>query len=301
MFTEETRENVSRFALFNHIVKISTSGELGEFQKEMLHEFSRSIRKCDVEQLIRYKAFIVLDNNYLASITYDKFEDTILNPKYDLYHGDYCKFNKRLMIPLSGFDGNVHGFVGYDKPEEKETDVAESDEDDDMRLKNDFLFYLYQSDLVFKKSKYLFITRDEYIEAIKRGYIFIVDGVFDKISVSGINEPCCAVLSSSFSKYHAEYLKFIKNWIVLADNDSAGARLLNKCQGYNKNTVRMSFKDCKDIDEKLMSDKLNKDKFSKALKEIKSTSFLLNVGLDSSNLTNVLNINQIHYLPNIIK
>jgi len=228
--------------------------EHGELQTFMLKEFGRDFRNCKVEKLIEYRAFLIPNNSYLIQM-----EGEISAPQHGLYRSDKCIFNKRLVIPIIGFDGFVHSFIGYDNGNA----VSE------IKDKLSHIYYIYQSREVFNKDRYMLITPEEYREAIELDYICLTDGVFDKITVSETGTPCASLLSSRLTKYHINYLRYIKNWIVLADNDNAGKMLTQYCKRINPNTTRMRFSGAKDIDEFILKGTTNRDKFLTCLTEMK--------------------------------
>lgn len=231
-----------------------------EIQEFMLKEFGKDFRKCKVEQLIKYRAIIIPNNSYLIQML-----EEASAPQYGLYMSSKCIFNKRLVIPIIGFDGLVHSFVGYDNGNAI-TDLKE-------RLSH--IYYLYQRKEVFNKERYMLITPEEYKTAIELDYICLTDGVFDKITVSNLGIPCASLLSSRLTKYHIDYLRYIKNWIVLADNDDAGDMLTNYCKRFNPNTTRMRFDEFKDIDEFILAKESNENRFKDCIEEMKGMGMLI--------------------------
>lgn len=237
-------------------------------QTLVIEEFCKSYRKCDSATLLSYKPFLNLDNNYIYRVS-----DGELAPStYGLYRGNTCVFNKRLVIPIRGFDDIVYGFVGYDNGNE-----LTSEED-----KINFVPYLYLNETVFKKEKYCFITREEYLLALQQQYICIVDGVFDKISLTAMGLPAVSLLGSNLSKYHREYLRYIPNWIVFSDNDLAGHKLYSVCKNYNPKTIKVSVGcGCKDIDERInLSPTETKSKLDKLINLTRLEGYIFNHSLE---------------------
>lgn len=207
--------------------------EDSELQSLALESFAELYRKCPLNMLKKNKAFVVFSDDYLLSKTDNMAE----LPQYDLYYGYKCKFNERLVIPIWGLDNKVNGFVGYD--------------DGSKPAEHIYIKYLYQNAIVFPKERNMLISQRDYINAIKQNYICIVDGIFDQMTLAENNIPSVSLLGSNFTDYHKEYFKFIKNWVVIGDNDDAGNRLFNYCRKINMNTARISFIGAKDIDEKI--------------------------------------------------
>ena len=235
--------------------------QFGVLQTEMIKYYSTNTRKCSAEMLIRYKAFFIPNNNFLFSL----MGSTIFAPQYGLYKNDKCIFDQRLVIPIYGFDGRVHGFVGYDNGEELTTEEE----------KQKHIYYLYQSKSNFNKDRYMLITPEEYVDALEKQYICLTDGVFDKFTVNSLGYPAASLLSSRLTKDHIKYLGYIKNWIVLADNDDAGDMLEDYAKYKHNRTVRLKFSGHKDIDEFVNSSEKNKQRFIKAMSEMESMNYLI--------------------------
>lgn len=243
-----------------------------ELQSMALDSFKDLYRDCPVDLLKEYKAFLVFNNSYLINIT-DGLAEL---PSYDLYYGSKCKFNERLVIPIYGFDDKVKGFVGYD---------------DGSKLidKSLLVKYLYQNAIIFPKERFMLLKSSEYKQAIQENYICIVDGIFDKLTLTDNNIPATSLLGSNFSDYHREYLKFIKHWIVVADNDEAGNKLYTYCKKINPDTVRISFTNAKDIDEKLhLANGKYLSVFLKTLRKMKEEGFMLSHNIDINPYKNYL-------------
>ncbi len=248
----------SRFEVYTELVDCIWEKH-GELQTMMLEAFGATTRKCNVELLKEYRAFIIPNNMYLINL----FGGDVLTPGLALYNQGNCRFNRRLCIPIYGFDNRVHGFVGYDDGSECKT------EDE----KATYVPYLYLDRMAFDKAKHMLITPDEYRKAIDKGYICLVDGIFDKISCEALGIPTVSLLGSRLTRYHRAYLKYIKNWVVLADNDNAGNLLTNACKRANPNTVRLSFHKTKDIDEYIQTQKQGSIHLIDGLKQVKQMGY----------------------------
>lgn len=230
--------------LYTKVVDKIWSTENIELNKSILKAFSDTIRPCSSEYLAKVKAFPVINNNLIAN-TLESFgcNDLVSTGLYQF--SGKCTFLNRLVIPLYGFDEKVHGFVGYDNG----NDISNTE------TAFQLIPYLYLQDIYFKKEKYWFMTRDEYKQALENQYICIVDGIFDKILLQSHGYPATSLLGSSLSRYHRDYLKYIKNWIVFSDSDIAGNQLFSTCKKYNQNTIQVKVGNgAKDIDERLRDD-----------------------------------------------
>ena len=234
---------ISREDILTKLVNNIWSEDNKSAQLELLRLFNEHYRKCNYEYLGKLGAFIAFNNDYIAQ-QYEDYEE-ITNMCTGLYStSGKCIFSNRLVIPIRGFNNKVYGFVGYDNGNNCMTD--------EDRIKH--IPYLYMSDKYFAKDRFWLINKDEYEDAYHKGYICIVDGIFDKITLQGLGYNAVSLLGSSLTKYHRDYLRYIKNWIVFSDSDLAGNHLYEICKNYNSNTIQVKVGGAKDIDARLRSD-----------------------------------------------
>lgn len=189
-----------------------------EPQTLLLENIARNIRQIDeslittvVEDWKKAGMFFLPNSTMLPTLMGDWVKD----PQYGIY--DFtgaCNLTARLLIPLRTFDNSVIGFVGYNK----ETD------------RSDFVKYMYPNSSIFKKRKYLYMDREEWIRAYQEQVVVIVDGLFDKRMLNLLGIPACSICGSELSEYHKLYLNRIKHKVILADNDSAGCKLAETCK-----------------------------------------------------------------------
>lgn len=196
----------------------------------------RGVEDGAVENLLNYLIadgmFYVPNDIYMSEI----FGEEIKDMNYGIYLGDICKLTYRLAIPVRLLDDSIVGFIGY------------SNKDDFNDGNEGFIKYLYPPKNVLKKSNYLYITRTEFKKALEDNYICIVDGLFDQKSLeaSGIN--AVSLCGSALTDMHKLYLDRIKHKIVIADNDSAGRKLVKDIKKVWSNAVEIIQYDTKDID-----------------------------------------------------
>lgn len=196
----------------------------------------RGVENGAVDNLLNYLIadgmFYVPNDIYMSDI----FGEEIKDINYGIYLGDICKLTYRLAMPVRLLDNSIVGFIGY------------SNKDDFNEGNEGFIKYLYPPKSVLKKSNYLYITRDEFKKAIEDNYICIVDGLFDQKSLeaSGIN--AVSLCGSTLTDMHKLYLDRIKHKIVIADNDSAGRKLVKDIKRVWYDIVEIIQYDTKDID-----------------------------------------------------
>lgn len=244
-----------------------------EFQTDILEGFVKRIRGFSddlsglaMQDLIEDKMFYVPYDTYLV----EKVGPQVKESKYGLFRGEFCVLNSRLAIPLRAMDDSVLGFIGYTNQNDFHQDEAS------------FIKYLYPNKNLFTKSNYLYITREEYLRALREGYVCIVDGIFDKRRLQSLGINACSLCGSVLTKNQMNYLQMIKHKIVIADNDEAGRKMANYCLYYLDNCVEIRQPDTNDIDDYLKRLE-NIEKVKEIIVEMKNEGFLVSHELKGSN------------------
>lgn len=228
-----------------------------EMHRKLLNNISENYRWLPVDLLIdKYKAFYVPNDEYIKSM-YDS--DVVFLPEYDLYYkstGAYtCKYYKRIVIPIRNILGDIAGLCGYTG-------------DSDTKK------YTYSNKKVWKKENHVFCERKDLIKAMEEDYIFITDGIFDKLILEyyGFNAMC--LMGSHVSFFMGEILKFIKHPILVTDNDTAGRALLQKLKKKNSGVIEFQMQRDNDIYDFLVRDAKNVEEFKQVFDKAKRTGFL---------------------------
>lgn len=237
-----------------------------EYQRACLEGIIRNIRKVPDEAIVRMHAdylqasgaFFVHNDTYMI----EHFGQFVTDPDLGIYRYSKCSLVGRLAIPLRYMDGSVRGFVGYSK---KPKDFP----DDEAYIK-----YLYPPKDVFDKARYMYITAEEYKQAVTDGYVCIVDGIFDKIILQCLGINAVSLCGSALTKWHTRYLNFIKHKIVIADNDVAGRNLVNKCKFFLPNCVEIIQSEVGDIDAFLRTDSALQ-KLERCFSSMRDENFIL--------------------------
>lgn len=193
------------------------------------------MRKIPLEYLHKIGAFFVPNNEY---IQYYGGTET-LRREYDFYLNGYCSWTHFLMIPIKNLSGRIHGFVGWDVNNYVK------------RLNGaiDLPTYKTSNKFVFNKNHF-FLTDTEVLRAnFKHSTIFVVDGVFDAISLNCRGIPAVGLLGSSVSPLHYYFLHWFSHIYVVTDNDDAGLKLYRKIHYGIPRTIRMMQAKTKDIDD----------------------------------------------------
>ena len=122
---------------------------------------------------------------------------------------DNFLLSNRFIIPVDDIAGHTVALIGYYP---------------------DYKKYITTPSPFFSKECMLFNLRQAY-DLSKRdfgGLVFLVEGIFDCLSLRAIGLPCIATMGASVSKTKCELLKFFTKVIGIPDNDTTGRRSLNK-------------------------------------------------------------------------
>ena len=233
----------SKFAQ-NLISKIYADDE--ESQEYYLNYVS-SARKVPVSYLKSIGAFFVPNNDYIYY--YGGKEATDIN--FDIYYSGVCMWTHFLIIPIKTFSGVIVGFVGWDmnnslKKEQGAVDLPT---------------YRTSGKRVFDKNSYFLMDAEVIHRNFSKSTIFIVDGVFDAISLNYRGIPTISLLGSYPSSIQLYMLHWFKHIYVISDNDVAGYKMYVRIKTAIPRTVRIMQAKTKDIDDFLKSYSKEAEKF----------------------------------------
>lgn len=253
--------HVSR--VFNKGIKNILTKDL-DTQRKFLETLSE-IRFMDIEYLLGLGCFFVPNADYLLNY----FGEECLNYEYDFYNSEgECKWVGHLMIPIKDIYNDVVGFTGYN-PLSKliEKDNEENCLDNEVPPR-----YIDSSKSCFDRNKFMLIPNG-YDDFLESDYIFVLDGVFDALTLGSMGYPVCSNLGTNLSDECVFLLSFAKRRYVPADNDLAGLNLLNTIKRKIPNSTSITQTECKDIDEYI--NKFGTEIFkSKVNKFLSSKSFV---------------------------
>lgn len=115
----------------------------------------------------------------------------------------------RFIIPVRNLDGRLVTLIGY-YPDNKKYITCPA-----PFFSKDVLFF--NADDAIRKS---FEKYD--------GLVFLVEGIFDCLSLRAIGLPAMATMGSTVSREKREILKIFKKVLYIPDNDAVGRRALNR-------------------------------------------------------------------------
>lgn len=122
---------------------------------------------------------------------------------------DNFLLNNRFVIRVDDMVGNLVALIGY-YPDEKK--------------------YITTPSPFFSKECMFFNFKQAYELAWFEygGLVFLVEGIFDCLSLRSLGLPAIATMGSSVSKLKGELLKFFKKVIAIPDNDKTGRKAINR-------------------------------------------------------------------------
>lgn len=132
-----------------------------------------------------------------------------------LTKNDEFLLNGRYIVPIRDIADNLVALVGYIP---------------DYQPKK----YITTSSPYFSKGALLFNFRQAYELSWKKynGLVFLVEGIFDTLSMRSIDLPCMGAMGASLETEKGELLKLFRHVIAIPDDDKAGKRALSRHDKY---------------------------------------------------------------------
>lgn len=119
----------------------------------------------------------------------------------------------RFIIPVDDISGNLSALIGY-YPDKKK--------------------YITTPSPYFSKECQFFNFRQAYELSWREynGFVILVEGIFDCLSLRSIGLPAIATMGSNVSKVKGELLKLFKKVLAIPDDDDTGRKALNRYSKY---------------------------------------------------------------------
>lgn len=242
-----------------------------EFQSTVVRHILKTVRHVDDEAMLDVELESAKRDGLFFCPDDDYMETWLGSGSTDLFAGLYgtdglCRYTQRLVIPIYNFAGEIPGFIGYSN------DIIPGITEDT------FIKYTYPPKDTLIKGRFMYITADEYLKAVREEYICVVDGIFDKRRLTDYGFNSVSLMGSALTFWHKLYLSKIKNIIVIRDSDEAGYKLLKTCKYAFPNVTEIVQGDEWDIDDFLKSPD-NLKAFSKVFEEVRKQGFLLSASI----------------------
>lgn len=139
---------------------------------------------------------------------------------------DNFLLQNRFIIPVEDIAGNISALIGYYP---------------------DFKKYITTPSPFFSKECQFFNFKQAYDLSWREynGFVILVEGIFDCLSLRSIGLPAIATMGSSVSRIKGELLKLFKKVLAIPDDDATGRKALNRYSRYGwkvpSNTTFLKF------------------------------------------------------------
>jgi|GEM_PF-1597444 len=157
---------------------------------------------------------------------------------------DNFLLNGRFIIPIHDIAGDLISLVGYYDDWKKYITIATP---------------YFSKELLFFNFKHAYELSWNHFN----GLVFVVEGMFDCLSLRAIGLPVVATMGSDVSEFKGEFLRLFKKVVAIPDDDKTGRRALNRYSRggwhlpstatviqFKGGTIRIGDEDlhCKDMD-----------------------------------------------------
>ncbi len=228
--------------LYNELVEQVYTDD--EYSQRYYLSMIEDQRKIAVDYLMMRKCMFIPNNDYITHYLGVRAQTYSCG----LYDGDNCMWALFMVAPILDLVGDVVGIVGWDA-ENKRKELEEGEKGLPM--------YKVSSKFVFPRERYFLSDIELLRQEFSKRVIFIVDGVFDSISLNYHGIPAVSLLGSSVSPEVLYFLRWYKYIYVVQDNDSAGMSLYARLAKALPRVYRVVQNKTKDIEELLRTDGLN--------------------------------------------
>lgn len=198
-------------------------------------------RQVPVDYLLSRGAVFVPNNEYIHH--YLGSDADAWGP--GLYEGEYCPWTLFVLLPIQDLLEETVGLVGWDVQ-----NYYKAKEEGLEGLP----MYKVSSKLTFKRENYFLSDVSVLRNQFDSRAIFIVDGVYDSVSLNWRGLPAISLLGSHVSADVLYFLRWYKEVYVIRDNDEAGTKLYKRLQKALPRVHQVFQSKCKDIEEALRPD-----------------------------------------------
>lgn len=200
---------------FNNLIKTGSRRAWSD-DSESQQNFCKVIAQARGMQSVdfqKYGAFFLPNDDYLANYC----GSAIRSPEYYCYtQNGECIWNNNLIFPIANAGGTIVGLGGFNP-----LHYIEAHEKNDWSI----IYYQYSNKNLFQKGNYIYTPCCSFKEVLECGYICIVDGLFDAISLNEAGFCAGCLMGSSVTDEIVAQLRLIRKVIIIADNDDAGIKL----------------------------------------------------------------------------
>jgi len=190
-------------------------------------------RGCSMEKMLSFPSRQMRSQEHI--------DDFIGHSLYKLFfdHKIGSLVYGRLLIPITTPSGFYISYVAYDVIAQIETRQTGEKKPS----------YIAPKDA--RKDSLVFVPDNHWAQVTESDIIYVVDGVWDSITINYLGLPAMALLGSRVSDDITKILRLYKKIILVQDNDKAGVSLFIELSKHfcNVSRVQIPASIAKDIDE----------------------------------------------------
>ena len=227
-----------------------------EYSKD-LDSFYRSLQQLyepnGISELLKLRGYVTDDSLYdfytnlgvgMCNVEGIIDKDDV-NPELNLFSEDgFFLLNNRFIIPVEDMVGNISTLIGYYPDYKKYITIPTP------FFSKECMFFNFKQAYELSWSKY-------------DGFVILVEGIFDCLSLRSIGLPAIATMGATVSKLKGELLKLFRKVLAIPDDDATGRKALNRYSRWGwkvpSNTTMLKFRGggvvfngvtlhCKDMD-----------------------------------------------------
>lgn len=189
--------------------------ELGRVYSQMKTYFSPTSyedlcrdRGYPIGESCQYDLIKEMNIGYFETNDNDMFKD--VSPELGLYSqkGNLI-LNGRYIIPVPSVNGDLVSLIGYYPDFKKYITLATP------FFSKECMFFNFKQAYELSWSKY-------------NGFVIVVEGIFDCLSLRAVGLPCIATMGASVSAIKGELLKLFRKVLGIPDDDATGRKSLNR-------------------------------------------------------------------------
>ena len=126
--------------------------------------------------------------------------------------GGFFLLDNRYIIPVRDIEGNIVTLIGYYKDKKKYITAPTP---------------FFSKEIMFFNMDNAMLLSEQY-----NGTVFLVEGIFDCLSLRSIGLPAIATMGSTVGAVKCDLLRLFKKVVYIPDNDYTGRKALNVVGGW---------------------------------------------------------------------
>lgn len=225
---------------YNLLVELAYNQDYSK-QREWISVITTQ-RNISVDYLMSRKCLFIPNEHYIT----DLIGESAQSPTLGFYFNGELLWQLYFIFPVTDLTGTIVGISGWDAYSKFKVETSEKNLSLPM--------YKVSNSSIMDKGAYFMCDHNLLREQFSKRVIFVVDGVFDGLSLSEKGIPNICLLGSNITQSTIYFLGFYNYIYVLHDNDDAGIKLYHSLKRKLPNVYRITQVYTKDIEELLRDD-----------------------------------------------